>query len=535
MLGKYQLIAELARGGMGVVYLAVNSGLGGFNKLLVIKELKPELVEDHGFLEMFLEEARLAARLNHPNIVPTYEVGMEGNRPFIVMDYLDGQTLARVLRKKIEGLSVHKQLRIITLALEGLQYAHRLEDFDGSVTNVVHRDVSPQNIFVTYDGQVKVVDFGIAKASDTTVETRTGVFKGKPSYMAPEQLQGDTDPRSDVFAIGIMIWEAIAGRRMWQKKTDVEILTALLKGAIPDIDEAAPESPEELRRICKKAVAANIDDRYASAKDLREDVDAYLESVGDRSTLKDIGALIATGFQEQREKIRGIIERCIAESKSGAASSRSKLPSITPADESSGPSGPSKPSKPGRVSPTLRVEAAPNSAPQSLLTGTPAGATIDAPRDDQPPKKSVFGVVVVGAVLVAGVAGAIALGARKSEAAKEPPLVAAGLAPSPSPAPSPRPSPSAAAAETPPPAASSTPQESASAPSTKAASPPARAVMHVTPPVPRPAAPPPAKPVVTVAPAPSPTPSPAAPSAKPDCNPPFYFEGTKKVFKPGCL
>src|SRR5262249_44022179 len=150
----YQLIVEIARGGMGVVYLAATQGPGNFNKLLVVKELKPDLVEDTSFLEMFLEEARLAARLSHPNIVQTIEVGVDGKRHYMVMDYLEGRPLNRILRKKSERFTRQMHLRVICEVLQGLQYAHSLTDYDGTPLGVVHRDVTPHNIFVTFDGQV---------------------------------------------------------------------------------------------------------------------------------------------------------------------------------------------------------------------------------------------------------------------------------------------------------------------------------------------------------------------------------------------
>jgi serine/threonine protein kinase len=577
---------------MGLVYLAVNSGLGGFSKLLVIKELKPELVEDQGFLEMFLEEARLAARLNHPNIVTTYEVGIDSEgiqRPFIVMDYLEGQTLARIIRKKSEMFSLNMHILIIAEALEGLHYAHTREDFDGSVMSVVHRDVSPQNVFVTYDGQVKVVDFGIAKASDTTVETRTGVFKGKPSYMAPEQLHGEVNPRSDVFSAGVMLWESLVGRRMWQKKSDVEILTSLLKGQVPDIDEHAPEAPDELRAIVKKALAMSVDDRYESAKVLRDDLITFLAARDLKPTVKEVGLVVAKIFAEQRTTLRNIIEKCIAESKAGLPS-RSKLPSIAPSnEEGSGPSPPggsslsptsskegSDPSVPaaagssrsgltqridsGSIAHVPRIDSGAlrlgESGPQSMTPfsgATPAGAMIDNPllEDSEFRKRKaspLFLYALAGGLIAAILALVVVLrltssGGTTTTSSVDPAGSGSGSS-------------SAAAINAPPvtspiptPTATTTPTTSATATASASASASASAVAVKTtpppppqprfvyvhpppPPPPKPTPPPPTKPT-TVTPSPIPTPTPA--STKTDCNPPFYYEGTKKVFKPGCI
>ena len=193
-VGRYRLIAELAHGGMGDVYLAVAQGAGGFSKLMVIKMLRPALAEDEQFLTMFLEEARLAARLNHPNVVQTVEVGNEGRKYFLAMEYLEGQSLQRLRTRvaKEHPFPLGPHLRILVEALNGLHYAHELVDIDGRALDLVHRDATPHNIFVTYDGQVKVVDFGIAKAMDSSLETRTGELKGKIAYMPPEQASAQT-------------------------------------------------------------------------------------------------------------------------------------------------------------------------------------------------------------------------------------------------------------------------------------------------------------------------------------------------------
>src|SRR3954465_13277534 len=259
MLGKYQLIAEIARGGMGVVYLAMVQGPGGFNKLVVVKELKPELVEEPAFLTMFLDEARIAARLSPPNIVQTNEVGNDGDRYFMAMDYLDGRGLDQIRRRSRSagfGLTVAMQLRVICDMLAGLDYAHKLTDFDGLPLNIVHRDISPQNVFVTFDGQVKLLDFGIAKASDSMYETHAGVVKGKVSYMSPEQGRGwKVDARADVFSAGVMLREALTGKRMREGKNDQEKLWALVSADVPRASSVRPSVPPELDRVCAQAMA----------------------------------------------------------------------------------------------------------------------------------------------------------------------------------------------------------------------------------------------------------------------------------------
>src|SRR4051794_19400998 len=256
---------------MAEVYLAVVRGPAGFNKLVVIKQIRPQLADDPEFLGMFLDEARLAARLSHPNVVQTNEVGQEGNRYFIAMEYLEGQALNRLAYRlqKGDGFSLSMHVKVLIDALGGLHHAHELVDYNGSPLGVVHRDVTPHNVFVTYDGHVKVVDFGIAKALNSSVETRTGVLKGKISYMAPEQAQGErVDRRADIFSVGVMLWEAATGKRLWKGVPDIPILQRLLSGEIPKPRTVRPEVPERLEAIIMKALAHRREDRYANAVDL---------------------------------------------------------------------------------------------------------------------------------------------------------------------------------------------------------------------------------------------------------------------------
>jgi serine/threonine-protein kinase len=318
-LGKYRVIAELGHGGMADVYLAVVRGPVGFNKLMVIKQLRPHLAEVPDFLDMFLDEARLAARLNHPNVVQTNEIIEEGNRYVIAMEYLDGQSFDRVLRRgqKQGKLTRAHQLRVLCEALEGLHYAHELQDFDGTPLRVVHRDVTPHNIFVTYEGQVKVVDFGIAKAANCSAETRTGVLKGKVAYMAPEQARGDElDRRADLFSVGLMLWEVAAGMRPWKGLNDVQILGRLATGQIPAPSSVSPEVDPELERICLRAIAMDPAARYATAAEMREELERYIEGKNLRVSSRELGAVVAELFQERRAELRSLIESQLRDARS---------------------------------------------------------------------------------------------------------------------------------------------------------------------------------------------------------------------------
>ncbi|HEX3483170.1 MAG TPA: serine/threonine-protein kinase [Kofleriaceae bacterium] len=316
LLGKYQLIAELARGGMAIVYLALVQGPGGFTKLVVVKELKPELIEEPAFLTMFLDEARLAAKLSHANIVQTNEVGNDGKRTFMAMDYLDGRGLDRVRRRARasgQDLSLPIHLRILCDMLAGLHHAHTLTDFDGTALAIVHRDVSPQNVFVTFDGQVKLLDFGIAKAADSLNETRVGVLKGKVSYMSPEQARGQkVDARADVFSAGVMLWEALTGRKLREGQNDQQMLWALASGDLPRASSIKPWVPPELDAICARAMAWDRDHRYPSAGELQHEIEHYLAVTGTSVASREVGLCVSELFREDRVTINAMIESHLA-------------------------------------------------------------------------------------------------------------------------------------------------------------------------------------------------------------------------------
>ena len=314
---KYRFIAALGHGGMADVYLAVAIGPAGFNKLLVIKRLRQSLEGEPEVRAMFLDEARLAARLNHRNVVQTNEVGVVDEQYFIAMEYLDGQPLNRIFtraRQDKRAVPLGIALHIFCDVLAGLQYAHDLADYNGSPLHVVHRDISPQNVFVTYDGQTKIVDFGIAKATRRMVETAAGVIKGKVSYMAPEQAfspSSDVDRRADVFSVGVMLWEAIAGKRLWHGLGDPEIIGNMLKD-VPRVRDAVPDVLPELAVISERALARDRDLRYASASELRTALLPCIEKLGPKVTAEEVGAYVRAVFAEQRAELRGVIDRQLA-------------------------------------------------------------------------------------------------------------------------------------------------------------------------------------------------------------------------------
>ena len=312
--GKYRAIAELGVGGMAEVYLAVAHGVAGFSKLHVIKRLRTELAEEQQFLGMFMDEARLAARLNHPNIVQTYEVAVENGEHFLVLEYVDGEPLTSIVRQAREvgeAIPLDLHLKIIHDMLGGLHYAHEAKDFDGTPLELVHRDISPHNVMVSVEGNVKLVDFGVAKAVTSTVHTLSGTIKGKVRYLSPEQVAGErVDRRSDIFAVGVMLWEALAGEKLWGNESQVRIIARLVAGDIPRLPAAQQETGDkDLLRIVEKALAVEPENRYATAADLRSDLADYLHARGKRTSEQAIGALVQKLFASRRSMIRSAIER----------------------------------------------------------------------------------------------------------------------------------------------------------------------------------------------------------------------------------
>jgi len=318
---------------MATVYLAVAMGNLGFRKLAVVKLLRPELAVDDEFVEMFLDEARLCARLSHPNIVHTYDVGVDGSGHLIAMEYLDGVSMRAASAKLGRnggpfGFALHA--KVLLEVLEGLRYAHELKNYDGRSLELVHRDVTPHNIFITYDGQVKLLDFGIAKAATSSVKTATGVIKGKLTYMAPEQARGDpVDARADLYAIGVMLWESVTGKRRWPAGiTEPALFTRLANGDLPDPPDAASHGlPAELDAIIMRALAPVPADRYPTAVDLRDALDGVVSGLPSAS-LRQLGGMLSTTFDVDRGRIRDIIEEQFGAIDAGAAPS---VPHLLPA------------------------------------------------------------------------------------------------------------------------------------------------------------------------------------------------------------
>ena len=319
---RYQTIAPIGRGGMAEVILAVMTSAGGTSKLAVLKQIWPELAGDPHFVAMFLDEARLSVRMSHPNLVQTYEAIDDGQRLAIAMEYLDGQPLARVLNRLRgpQALTLPLRLRIVAKVLAGLDYAHELADYDGTPLAVVHRDVSPHNVFITYDGGVKLVDFGVAKNLANAHQTRPGALKGKFSYMAPEQFLGrSSDRRADIFAVGVMLWEMLAGRRFWSGASDGEIAANLMS------DQPLPPLPAELgvpaavEAICTRALQRDRKLRYATAAEMEAELEQVL--AGARYAFeRPLAKAVVTAFAAERAQRQLLVDHHLRQVRTGSYS-----------------------------------------------------------------------------------------------------------------------------------------------------------------------------------------------------------------------
>ncbi len=282
LVGRYELLHRLGHGGMATVYLGRAVGTAGFEKLVAVKVIHPHLANEPDFVEMFLDEARIAARIRHPHVVEILDLGREDDVFFMVMEYVEGDTLASLvkeLRKAGELLPVAVVLQVVADACEGLAAAHDLVDPDGVPYHLVHRDVSPHNLLVGLDGRVRVVDFGIMKAAGKRSTTLTGQLRGKLPYMSPEQARGQPiDRRTDLFALGAVLWELCTNERLFAGETDSEILTRVCDCQVPEITTLRNDLPPELVRVVQRSLAPDLERRYRDAHEMLRDVRAALRA-----------------------------------------------------------------------------------------------------------------------------------------------------------------------------------------------------------------------------------------------------------------
>ncbi|MCB9714256.1 MAG: serine/threonine protein kinase [Myxococcales bacterium] len=302
-LGGYDLLRRLGSGGMAEVHLARANGIEGFQKLVVLKQILPHLSRDKHFVRMFLEEARLAALLDHPNVVQTYDLGKEEGEFFFTMEFVYGenlQGLLKALRKVNQVLSIENVVTIGLGVAAGLHYAHERVGFDGRPLGIVHRDVSPTNVMITYEGGVKVADFGIAKVITRTDVTRAGTRKGKVPYMSPEQCRAEKiDRRSDVFSLGIVLWEMVTGQRLFEGDNEFGVMNLIVNGQIKSPSTVRADIPPALEQIIMKALTVDRSTRYQTARELQIALETFACEHKLRATPSALGELMHYMFRPQ--------------------------------------------------------------------------------------------------------------------------------------------------------------------------------------------------------------------------------------------
>lgn len=305
-LGRYRVVDEIGIGGMASVHLARMDGPGGFQKWVAIKRIHPHLVEDESFVNMFLDEARVAARISHPNVAAVFELGKHEDTYWIAMEYLHGEPLREVMRRTEElGQPMPPEIacRVIADSAEGLHAAHELVGKNGEKLGLVHRDVTPHNLFVTYDGCTKVVDFGIAKFASRMASTRAGTLKGKLAYMSPEQVAGEPiDRRTDCFALGVVLWELTTGQRLFRMDSDLDTLAKVQECSVPRPSTIVRGYPIDLERIVMKALAKTKDERYRTAREFSRALQSLLMRRGLFIASDEVSAYMGAIFTERMQK-----------------------------------------------------------------------------------------------------------------------------------------------------------------------------------------------------------------------------------------
>jgi eukaryotic-like serine/threonine-protein kinase len=366
-LDRFELVAELASGGMATVYLARLGGIAGFQRLVAIKRLHPHLAREAEFVNMFLDEARLAARIHHPNVVPILEIGQSQQGYFVVMDYIEGDTAARLLARSAQAgarLPAPITLRIVVDTLTGLHAAHELRDDNQHPLELVHRDVSPQNILVGVDGVARITDFGVARAATRLSSTEAGQLKGKLAYMAPEHAGGGPiDRRADVFSMGAVLWELLTARRLFKGEGEAETLTRVLFDPIPSPRQFEPSLPPGIEQVCMRALTRDTRARFASAWDMADALERVARPLQFLASARDVATFIEAVMGKEVSQRRETVRAWIAQSESG----RSDRPPEAALDI------------PGAASETADLVSPRASTPPSTVTGV-SSAVVETER-----------------------------------------------------------------------------------------------------------------------------------------------------------
>jgi serine/threonine protein kinase len=301
--GKYLLLEKLASGGMAEVYLAKSIGAVGVNKFVAVKRILPQYSQSQEYIDMFKEEAKIAVNLNHGNVVSIYDFGVEHNQFYLVMEYVEGRNLRQIINEMKKANVQFSTDQIVFIAKEvaaGLDHAHRcIDGSTGRPLNITHRDMSPQNIMVSFEGETKIIDFGIAKAETQVEATKAGTLKGKFGYMSPEQADGmPIDLRTDIFSLGIVLWELLANDRLFTSSSEAAILRKIRECQIPSIRKINPSVPPELERIVNKALAKDKSLRYQTAAALHRDLNRFLNTQYPEFSPHDFSVFVKTAFSQ---------------------------------------------------------------------------------------------------------------------------------------------------------------------------------------------------------------------------------------------
>jgi serine/threonine protein kinase len=384
---RYELMGEIASGGMATVYLARLTGMGGFQRFVAMKRLHPHLASEKEFVEMFLDEARIAARIHHPNVVPILEVGASPVGYYLVMEYIEGDTLARLLARAAstgKKLPVSIALRVAIDMLSGLHAAHELHDDQNQPVNLVHRDVSPQNVLVGQDGIARITDFGVARAASRLTATRVGQLKGKIAYMAPEQAAGseELDRRADVFSSGVVIWEALAQKRLFKAENEAATLSRVITEPVPLLFQVAPVVSKEVSGVVMRALDRDRDKRFPNCAAFADALEAAAALKDKVATPRELAAYVQEVMGQEIAQQRDNVRTWLAHSEPTGAAVAELPPGVLPSSSVSAAAM----SIPGFV------EASQSGASRSL-------SLVEPPKRSRAP-------LMLGALLLVGLLGA---------------------------------------------------------------------------------------------------------------------------------
>jgi serine/threonine protein kinase len=305
-IGPYTVLERISAGGMAEVYKAKQLGVDGFERLVAIKRILPHIASDPEFIAMFQAEAKLAVQLTHGNIAQIYKLGRHEDSFYIALEYVDGRDVGALLeysQKRSKPIPMHYACYVIARVCEGLDYAHHKRDKDGSPLNVIHRDISPPNVLVSYEGEVKLIDFGLAKAASSSIHTQAGVIKGKLAYMSPEQVRGEKiDQRSDVFAVGVVFYELLSGKRLFRRTSDLETYQAVRDCVVPSLAAENPHFPKRLDEIVQNALAREPKSRFQTAGEMQNAIQEFMFRQNLHCRGEQLGEWMRRIFQSKRSK-----------------------------------------------------------------------------------------------------------------------------------------------------------------------------------------------------------------------------------------